>query len=356
MYKLKNTLILSFVFTTLLFVGCKSDPTSIEPLIGLDHSTINKLTIPAGATVDSAAFFINATTAGGAEVTLHRITNDWEELTVTWNSFGGSFDPVTAGSFTPVGAGWYSADLTTVVTEWVENINPNYGLLLKEDSPGVLQSYTSRESGMSPYLKIWWTLNGSSGFDSTEAFADAFINSDSGNTNFGDSLELITGWQDTTGYQTLVRFEIEQAPAGGCTRGYGYWKTHSAYGPAPYDSIWAFLGEDSTFFLSGQSNYEVLWTPPSGGNAYYILAHKYIAVELNFLNGADPTAIQTAFDDATLLFSTYTPEDIGGLKGNDPVRQQFIMLAGILSQYNDGEIGPGSCGNSYPNEFPVRIK
>lgn len=356
MFKLNNIFILASIFMALLYTGCENEPTSVEPLIGSDQITVNKLKIPEGATVDSAAFYINATSASGAEVTLHSVTTDWDETTVTWNNFSGSFNPDTAGLFTPGSAGWYVVDITALVNEWVENINPNYGVLLKETDPGALQTYTSREAGMSPYLKIWWTLNGSMGFDSTDAFADAFINSDSVNTNYGDSTELMTGWSDTTEYQTLVRFEIEKTPVSGCTRGYGYWKTHSVYGPAPYNSTWALLGEDSLFFLSNQTNYEVMWTAPKGGNAYYILAHKYIAVELNFLAGADPTAVQTAFDDATTLFNTYTPEEIGDLKGNNPIRKQFIELAGILSQYNDGEIGPGSCGDSNYSDIPLRIK
>ncbi|MFI5237559.1 MAG: hypothetical protein ACHQLA_06470, partial [Ignavibacteriales bacterium] len=155
--------------------------------------------------------------------------------------------------------------------------------------------------------------------------------------------------------QSLVRFEIEQIQTGGCTRSFGYWKTHSIYGPAPYDSTWKFLGEDSTFFLSNQTNYEVLWTPPRGGNAYYILAHQYIAVELNILNGADPTEIQEALDDATELFETYTPEYIGGLKGNNQIRQEFISLNGTLDQYNNGEIGPGKCDEN-SSTYPVKVK
>jgi hypothetical protein len=86
-----------------------------------------------------------------------------------------------------------------------------------------------------------------------------------------------------------------------------------------------------------------MWTSPSGGNAYYQLAHQYIATKLNFLAGADPSEGQEAFDEATDLFETYTPEYIGSLKGNNPLRQQFIGLKSELAQYNGGEIGPGSC-------------
>ena len=199
---------------------------------------------------------------------------------------------------------------------------------------------------MSPYLKVWWSLNGTYGYDSTAAFSDTYIQSDSGDVNFGNSMELITGWQDTVEIQSLVGFEIEMVYTG-CTRSKGYWKTHSIYGPAPYDSAWELLGEDSTFFLSNQSNYEVMWTPPSGGNTYYMLAHQYIATAINILNGADPNEIQGAFDDATDLFNTYTPEYVGGLRGNNQIRQEFNSLKSLLAQYNGGEVGPGSCSDAY---------
>jgi hypothetical protein len=126
----------------------------------------------------------------------------------------------------------------------------------------------------------------------------------------------------------------------GCTLTPGYWKTHSINGPAPYDDTWAQIGEDTIFFLSGKSYYDVLWTPPKG-NAYYILAHAYIAAELNFLNGADSTDAQDAFDDATVLFQTYTPAQVANLKG--AAKKTWTDLATILDDYNNGEIGPGHC-------------
>ncbi len=130
----------------------------------------------------------------------------------------------------------------------------------------------------------------------------------------------------------------------GCTLTPGYWKTHSQFGPAPYDDTWAQIGEDTPFFLSGLSYYEVLWAAPKG-NAYYILAHAYIAAELNQLNGASFDAAQAAFDEATVLFETYRPDEVADMKGPDgkEMRDYFISLAEILDDYNNGLIGPGHC-------------
>lgn len=132
--------------------------------------------------------------------------------------------------------------------------------------------------------------------------------------------------------------------AGGCTLTQGYWKTHSKYGPAPYDDTWAGLAgfnEDTTFFLSGKSYYNVLWTPPAG-NVYYTLAHQYIAAKLNVANGASTTtAVDTALATAKSLFETKTPAQAAALKGS--AKNTWTTLASTLDKYNNGLIGPGHC-------------
>jgi hypothetical protein len=135
----------------------------------------------------------------------------------------------------------------------------------------------------------------------------------------------------------------EEPPSKGCTRTQGYWRTHSKYGPAPTDATWAKLGEDNTFYLSGQTNYQVINTP-TAGNAYYILARQFIAAKLNILAGASaPTTVTNAITEAEGLFNTYTPAQIGSLSGSAAVRVRFIQLAAILDSYNMGIIGPGHC-------------
>ena len=48
-----------------------------------------------------------------------------------------------------------------------------------------------------------------------------------------------------------------------------------------------------------------------------------------------------AFDESTALFGTYTPDEIGALKGQK--RNEIIALATILDDYNNGLTGPGHC-------------
>jgi hypothetical protein len=131
----------------------------------------------------------------------------------------------------------------------------------------------------------------------------------------------------------------------GCTLTQGYWKTHSKYGPAPYDPRWANLadgevdGEDVIFFLSGVSNYEILWTSPRG-NAYYILAPQYLAAKLNILGGAfAPEEVEDVMDWAEDFFETYLPSH----PFTRPQRQEILQAAELLDAYNNGLIGPGHC-------------
>jgi hypothetical protein len=151
----------------------------------------------------------------------------------------------------------------------------------------------------------------------------------------------------------------------GCTLTQGYWKTHNpsfaasrnGNGPPPDDN-WNQLpdGELSGFFTIGANTYpvagpnpasftwfQVFWTAPKG-NVYYSLAHQYMAAKLNDLDGVTPSAtVANAILAAEDLFDTYTPAEIGALKGNNPLRAQFIELAGILGAFNEGLAGVDHC-------------
>jgi hypothetical protein len=124
----------------------------------------------------------------------------------------------------------------------------------------------------------------------------------------------------------------------GCTHTQGYWKTHSEYGPAPYDNTWAELpdGADTEFFGTGHTYYEILNMDSRGGNAYIILAHQYIAAELNGLNNDDPlpSHITDIMGDAELLLIDY--QSSLEIPKKNPDRSYAITLAGELDGFNNG--------------------
>lgn len=135
----------------------------------------------------------------------------------------------------------------------------------------------------------------------------------------------------------------------GCTLTPGYWKTHSKYGPAPSDPAWNLvpggLGPDTPFFLASPATwYQVINTPPAGGNAYYILSFQYIAARLNILDGASSTsAVDSAIAAATTFFQTYTPAQAAAFASSSTARKNAISWATTLGNYNSGLIGPGHC-------------
>jgi len=139
----------------------------------------------------------------------------------------------------------------------------------------------------------------------------------------------------------------------GCTYTQGYWKTHSKYGPASKpDETWNELqnGPDTEFYLSGMSWIEVFNTPGKG-NAYYPLAHQFMAAYLNVQAGTMvPAEVQNAWDVAASIFAANTPDYYKKVKGKSDASKaeiaQLNKLASTLADYNEGTIGPGHCGDN----------
>jgi hypothetical protein len=115
----------------------------------------------------------------------------------------------------------------------------------------------------------------------------------------------------------------------------GYWKNHPENWPSPLEGLESIVNYEESFFSSGQDWMTVLQTSPKGGNAYYTLAHQYIPAVLNMYSGE--WVPYDEIEQAGELFADpeNTPAKIGKLKGNDPLRQQFIDLAAYLDDYNN---------------------
>ena len=181
-----------------------------------------ELCIPADVRIDSATFWIYAGDATAQTVRLHRVTADWDEATVTWNSFGGSYDAAVAGSFVADSVGWKSVDVTALVQAWLDVTYPNNGLLL-EQGEGDFTRYASSEYGdaaLRPQLEV--CIGGVCQMIQRpgavhEAVADAFIGALIPDGNYGDAALLTTGLAADSGKQSLVKFDICDEPPPECT-------------------------------------------------------------------------------------------------------------------------------------------
>ncbi|HET7126212.1 MAG TPA: hypothetical protein VFI26_03820 [Lysobacter sp.] len=157
--------------------------------------------------------------------------------------------------------------------------------------------------------------------------------------------------------ESVVTVDVpELCGLSGCTYTQGYWKTHVVYASKPQfakkrDNTWDLidgagtLDEAAPFYASGMSYIQVMWTAPKG-NAYYQLAHQYIAAKLNTLAGAATTPqVASAIAQAEAMFAAHgSPSD--SWWSNKTNKANAIALAGILGSYNEGSIGPGHCSVS----------
>ncbi len=84
-------------------------------------------------------------------ITIHEITADWTETTVTWESFAGAYgsSPIGMISAQDTGDVWVGINLTAQVQAWI-NGQPNYGILFNPQADGTHTEYTSREDGTNP--------------------------------------------------------------------------------------------------------------------------------------------------------------------------------------------------------------
>jgi hypothetical protein len=131
----------------------------------------------------------------------------------------------------------------------------------------------------------------------------------------------------------------------GCVLTQGYWKNHSDKDKQDgkfYNSAWDYVGGPyAEFFDTGVSWIDILSTPSAAGNAYYILAHQYIAAILNGWNGADTDFVSGELANAEALLIEYQEELF--IDKNDPNRAIAISLAGILDMFNNGDYGVPHC-------------
>lgn len=174
---------------------------------------------PGGDALEAAVFHIRARGASDQWVHVHRITAPWDEMTVTWNGFGASFETAALDSFLVDGEGWFEIDLRAVLPVWAAADEPFHGLLLRYDALATPRSvFDSREAvelERRPYLETLIHEADSLVARRFEVEADAFIWHAQPNTNYGDRNPLYAGWATpatNVQMQTLLRFPLPELP------------------------------------------------------------------------------------------------------------------------------------------------
>ncbi|MFC2058153.1 DNRLRE domain-containing protein [Chloroflexota bacterium] len=145
-----------------LWVGYFTGVGNNRVLLKFDLSSI-----PQGSTITSAelgALLVaywkepEEPTGPTIQITSHRLTSDWGESTVTWNTA-----PALAESYGSASVGMgeegadYYWDVTSLVQSWVDGTYANYGLMLKGPDTGSIdmKAFVSREQvGFEPALFV----------------------------------------------------------------------------------------------------------------------------------------------------------------------------------------------------------
>jgi len=129
----------------------------IQTLIRFDISSIPSGTNIAYAKLNLYYYYYNDGNPVGDMVTAHRITSDWDELTVTWNNQPSYTSEITASNIFPSAPGfWIEWNVTTDVQNYIDGTQSNFGWLLAAHSTSNEQAYFySKEYGnYIPYLEI----------------------------------------------------------------------------------------------------------------------------------------------------------------------------------------------------------
>ena len=346
-------LVVPLVLVLAVFAAsCGNNPNPTGPEALSAPSVVRPL-LPAGAVLDSAYLMLSVRVVSDAQVSVHRATGEWEEASVTWNSFAAAYDSMASASFKPLDTGWISINVTKLAQGWIDQIYPNFGLALVQDSAiGKQSCFASRESGpIAPMLKLYCTTGDSTLMEAVVAVADAPLCEAFPDSNYAADQSLCAGWSDSAiaEIQSLIRFEIEIEVDPGCTRSKGYWKNHAGFGPQD-DVVTDLLpqtlgsgGGKSIMVDSARQAVDFLSQKVYGhpSNGITKLYAQLLAAKLNIEDGASADDISGVIDDADAFLVDHEWQDWDSL--DKDAQKQVLMWKDQLDAYNNGHIGPGHC-------------
>ena len=111
-----------------------------------------------GTSIISATLGIRTTSNATSGLNyLYRVTTDWNESTVTWTSFGNSYNGTVMQAFSPsLGETVYNLDITSLVQDWSDQTYANQGVLIRNTINDVVIYYSddATEFSYRPLLTI----------------------------------------------------------------------------------------------------------------------------------------------------------------------------------------------------------
>lgn len=355
MRKLTSILLLLAVMS-FVGIGCESDR---ELVVTSPENAPLSSAMSGFTSVDdiiSATLNVYVNQASGHTVSLHRVTQDWDEMTVTYSSFGGNYDAAVVGTFMSDDTAWKTIDVTDLVKSWIDGSNGNFGILLEqEDQTSPRTELNSREAAANnPYIELCYVVDGGTNCELLVAVGDAYIYELYPDANTGDKPELNIGWYSETDLekQALIKFEFPEPepPQEGCSRTIGYWKTHAGFGPqadvvTPLLPIWLGTADgDASINVTTATmarNILVMKTYGKSSNGITKLYAQMLGAKLNTASGASGTDISDAFSEADAFLADHDWTDWDNL--DKDTQKRVLLWQATFDMYNNGDIGPGHC-------------
>ena len=161
------------------------------PYSGLELSALTKFDlgfIPAGTTVKNATlsiyyYYYNPTHGNpvGRQLEVYRVTEDWDEDTVTYNTRPNYNTTAVASTAAPGSYGWVDFDVTSSVSSFVNGTYSNFGWkIMDAETTGShmiyfrSQNYGSLETKLTLELDVIFVDNSASGNNDGSNWDDAF--------------------------------------------------------------------------------------------------------------------------------------------------------------------------------------
>ncbi|MBK8258181.1 MAG: DNRLRE domain-containing protein [Polyangiaceae bacterium] len=89
---------------------------------------------------------------------IHEVLGPWSEATTSLSNFTAAVDPAPIASF-PAGFGYLSANLTNVVSDWVQFPSSNFGVQIRDTLPASHLIWSSEASLTNrPKLDVCYTI------------------------------------------------------------------------------------------------------------------------------------------------------------------------------------------------------
>jgi len=131
-----------------------------DMLIKFDLSSISPGTLINSATLKIYYYKWTFNSPAGNDLTLHRVTSDWDEVTACWNNRPSYTPEVTSSAIVPGSPGfWMEWDVTSDVQDFIDGQEINYGFQIIDDEYWgatniPVSHFRSKEYGsLIPYLE-----------------------------------------------------------------------------------------------------------------------------------------------------------------------------------------------------------